>query len=56
MQIISDQRLKKLREEKGLTQKQVAAALHLNSVTCLYYEKSQREPPLCLRRWPSFLT
>lgn len=46
MQIILDQRLKKLREEKGLTQKQVAAALHLNSVTCLHYEKSQREPPL----------
>ena len=46
MQIISGQRLKKLREEKGLTQKQVAAALHLNSVTYLHYEKSQREPPL----------
>ncbi|HIX50920.1 MAG TPA: helix-turn-helix domain-containing protein [Candidatus Borkfalkia faecavium] len=46
MQIILGQRLKELREEKGLTQKQVAAALNLNTVTYLHYEKAQREPPL----------
>ena len=33
MQIILGQRLKELREEKGLTQKQVAAALNLNAMT-----------------------
>lgn len=42
------QRLKELREERRLTQKQVADALHLNSVTYLHYEKNQREPPLPL--------
>ena len=36
MQIILGQRLKELREEKGLTQKQVAAALNLNTVTYLH--------------------
>ncbi len=46
MQIILGQRLKELREEKGLTQKQVAAALNLNTMTYLHYEKAQREPPL----------
>ena len=46
MKIILGQRLKELREEIGLTQKQVAEKLHLNSVTYLHYEKSQREPPL----------
>ncbi len=46
MKIILGQRLKEQREEKGLTQKQVADALQLNSVTYLHYEKSQREPPL----------
>lgn len=46
MQIILGQRLKELREEKGLTQKQVAAALNLNTVTYLHYENAQREPPL----------
>lgn len=46
MQIILGQRLKELREEKSLTQKQVAAALNLNTVTYLHYEKAQREPPL----------
>ena len=34
------------RKEKGLTQKEVAIALHLHSVTYLHYEKAQREPPL----------
>ena len=46
MKIILGERLKELREELGLTQKQVAEKLHLNSVTYLHYEKSQREPPL----------
>ena len=41
-------RLKELRCERGLTQKQVAEALKLNSVTYLHYEKAQREPPLSL--------
>jgi transcriptional regulator with XRE-family HTH domain len=48
MNIILGKRLKELREEKGLTQKQLAEILHLNSVTYLHYEKSQREPPLSI--------
>ena len=46
MKIILGQRLKELRETKGLTQKQVANLLNLHSVTYLHYEKAQREPPL----------
>ena len=46
MEILLGKRLKELREEKGMTQAQVAAALHLHSVTYLHYEKAQREPPL----------
>lgn len=46
MDIILGQRLKELREERKMTQKQVAQALNLNSVTYLRYEKSQREPSL----------
>ncbi len=46
MEIILGKRLKELREEKGLTQKELAHALHLHSVTYLHYEKAQREPPL----------
>ena len=46
MKIILGQRLKELREEQGLTQKELAEKLHLHSVTYLHYEKSQREPPL----------
>lgn len=42
------QRLKELREEKGLTQKQLSEELGINSVTYLHYEKEQREPPLSL--------
>ena len=48
MEIILGKRLKELREEKGLTQKQLAAQLNLHSVTYLHYEKSQREPPLAV--------
>ncbi len=46
MKIILGQRLKELREERGLTQKELAQQLNLHSVTYLHYEKSQREPPL----------
>lgn len=48
MEIILGKRLKELREELGLTQKQLAEKLELNSVTYLHYEKSQREPPLAV--------
>jgi transcriptional regulator with XRE-family HTH domain len=42
------ERLKELRTEKGLTQRELAARLGLNGVTYLHYEKGQREPPLSL--------
>ena len=48
MEICLGKRLKELREEQGLTQKQLAEKLNLNSVTYLHYEKSQREPPLAV--------
>jgi len=48
MEIFLGQRLKELREESGLTQKQLADKLGINSVTYLHYEKAQREPPLSL--------
>ena len=48
MEILLGKRLKELREESGLTQKQVAEKLGVNSVTYLHYEKAQREPPLAL--------
>lgn len=48
MEIKLGQRLKELREEKGLTQKELAEKLGINSVTYLHYEKTQREPPLAL--------
>lgn len=48
MKIFLGQRLKELREEVGLTQKQLAEQLGINSVTYLHYEKEQREPPLAL--------
>ncbi len=48
MEIILGARLKELREEKGLTQRQLAKELNLNAVTYLHYEKSQREPPLAV--------
>ena len=46
MEIFLGKRLKELREERGLTQKQLAEQLQLHSVTYLHYEKDQREPPL----------
>ncbi len=46
MQIILGQRLKELRTEMGLTQKQISEKLKMNSVTYLHYEKGQREPSL----------
>lgn len=48
MKIILGQRLKELREEKGLTQKEIAEKFQIHSVTYLPYEKAQREPPLSL--------
>lgn len=48
MKIILGQRLKELREEKGLTQKEIAEKFQIHSVTYLHYEKAQREPPLSL--------
>lgn len=48
MKIILGQRLKELREEKGLTQKELAEKFQIHSVTYLHYEKAQREPPLSL--------
>lgn len=45
---ILGQRLKELREEHSLTQRQLADELGINSVTYLHYEKSQREPPIAL--------
>ena len=46
MKIFLGKRLKELREEQGLTQKELAFRLNLNSVTYLHYEKEQRQPPL----------
>lgn len=48
MEIKLGERLKELRKEMGLTQKEVAERLNINSVTYLHYEKAQREPPLTL--------
>lgn len=48
MQIILGKRLKELREQRGLTQKEVAEALGIHSVTYLHYEKGHHEPPLSL--------
>ena len=48
MKIILGERLKELREERGLTQRELATQLGINSVTYLHYEKEQREPPLAL--------
>lgn len=46
MEIILGKRLKELRDERGMTQKELATALRLHSVTYLHYEKGQRAPPL----------
>ena len=48
MTIILGERLKELREERGLTQKQLAEHFNINAVTYLHYEKNQREPSLSL--------
>ncbi len=48
MEIFLGKTLKELREERGLTQREVAEALGIHSVTYLHYEKGQREPPLSL--------
>ena len=48
MKIILGERLKELREERDLTQRELAKKLGINGVTYLHYEKDQREPPLSL--------
>lgn len=48
MDIFLGKRLNELRTENELTQKQVAEALGINTVTYLHHEKAQREPPLSL--------
>jgi len=48
MKIILSERLKELRTERNLTQKQLAEMFGINSVTYLHYEKGQHEPPLAL--------
>lgn len=48
MKIILGQRLKELRKDKKLTQRQLSEILKINSVTYLHYEKGEREPPLPL--------
>lgn len=48
MEIMLGTRLKELREEKKLTQKELAQKLHINPVTYFRYEKDQRVPSLSL--------
>lgn len=48
MEITLGVRLKELREERNLTQKQLADKFNLNSVTYFRYEKDKRVPPLPL--------
>ena len=48
MNTLLGKRLKELREERGLSKKELSEILGLNSVTYLHYEKDQREPPLSL--------
>ncbi len=45
MEIPLGKQPKKLRCERGMTQKQTAGAPGMSSVTYLHYEKAQREPP-----------
>ena len=46
MKIPFGKRLKELREENNLTQKELAEKLGINAVTYLHYEKEQRQPSL----------
>ncbi len=46
MKISFGKRLKELREENYLTQKELAEKLGINAVTYLHYEKEQRQPSL----------
>ena len=46
MKVILGQRLKDLRENKGIQQKDFAKMMEINVVTYLHYEKGQRQPPL----------
>lgn len=42
--MIFSERLKQLRFEKGLTQKEVADLVHVNRVTYTNWERGKREP------------
>lgn len=44
--MIVGERIKTLRKEKGLTQKQLAEALNLNNTTISHYENDKRMPDL----------
>lgn len=48
LEIILGQRLKELRTERNLTQRQVAEPLNISVAAYSHYEKSEREPPLSL--------
>ena len=48
IKIILGERLKELRNSRGLTQKEIAKQFNIHSVTYLHYEKGEREPPLSL--------
>lgn len=41
-------RLRQLRKEKGLTQKEVATALNINMMTYAHYELGDREPSISM--------
>ena len=44
MHMIFPERLKQLRQKKGLTQQEIADLLHVNRVTYTNWEKGKREP------------
>lgn len=48
MEIMLGKRLKELRANKNMTQKQISDYFNIHSVTYLHYEKGEREPPLAL--------
>ena len=50
MDIFLEKRLKEPRTENELTQKQVAEALGINTVTYLHHEKAQRTAAVAARR------
>lgn len=42
------EKLRQLRKEKGLTQKEVATALNVNMMTYAHYELGDREPSIAM--------